>query len=721
MGENNGGGKNSKSGSDESSRLYVDDHKIPRISIDHLTTERFCAEFLRPNKPVIITGVVEKWEVFQHWRSFDKFLASCGSVILPEEIIAAGEACGVAKKELNQNKPRTTVREFLETTRSSSSSRDDKEQVPVPASSCLPGCVPTPRFISQPSYLKDWHLQQLCEEGRLEFDQVEVEDVESCGQQEQREIEEQNIRIQQTIRGEPRGEPREDIELAATSTSCPLTSTDRTLRSTSSLSVSSTSPSTTRSPSSEEDDDRDQHPERKAAAPLFYCRDLTTISGRRGFEVPADGGRPGAMTGNKAETERTNTGAVRDDPSCTTGDDVPQPPRPATKSSRASRTTTTVQQLMCDYQEKLPDFLGKSFQFDWLNHPPPVGLGEDYRFCYAGRKGTATAPHFDVLCSYSWSANICGRKFWRLFSCADFGSLVDEKRNVIDYRGPESFAGDHGEHQDGSCQVRTNDCDQVEEISGKQQRHHPQVYRVVQNPGELFFVPACWVHDVVNITDAVSINHNWLNAFSLDRLFDFLVAEQQALLREVAEYNHQGEKQGNDCEVLLCSSLSPAPSGNNKGSAGATAAAPEDSAPLRGSAPSVSGNNRQSLGARADDCSPRVQDLQGCTSDSAGATTSRRGGESQNLQDNHCYQEGEREGESCRNIEEYPLVDPDLLESLLQMSAMCNFSKFGRLLAIGKKQAELLGNDLNPDAVAAIASAERRFLLRKGGARFSRG
>ena len=37
-------------------------------------------------------------------------------------------------------------------------------------------------------------------------------------------------------------------------------------------------------------------------------------------------------------------------------------------------------------------------------------VDRDYRFCYAGRAGTSTGLHFDVLGSYSWSTNIVGRK-----------------------------------------------------------------------------------------------------------------------------------------------------------------------------------------------------------------------------------------------------------------------------------------------------------------------
>lgn len=45
---------------------------------------------------------------------------------------------------------------------------------------------------------------------------------------------------------------------------------------------------------------------------------------------------------------------------------------------------------------------------------PPATFVSDYRFCYLGPAGTWTPLHSDVLRSYSWSANVCGRKRWLL-------------------------------------------------------------------------------------------------------------------------------------------------------------------------------------------------------------------------------------------------------------------------------------------------------------------
>jgi hypothetical protein len=49
---------------------------------------------------------------------------------------------------------------------------------------------------------------------------------------------------------------------------------------------------------------------------------------------------------------------------------------------------------------------------DWLNAHCDAEGSSDYRFVYIGGTRTHTPLHHDVLCSYSWSANISGSKRW---------------------------------------------------------------------------------------------------------------------------------------------------------------------------------------------------------------------------------------------------------------------------------------------------------------------
>ena len=115
-----------------------------------------------------------------------------------------------------------------------------------------------------------------------------------------------------------------------------------------------------------------------------------------------------------------------------------------------------------------------------------------YRFVYCGVEGTWTPMHVDVARSYSWSANVCGRKKWLMV--------------------PPSRAK-HLRHRDGSGRLIPDiRAARLEAIRAE----YPDAARaapitVDQPPGALLFVPSCWAHQVHNETDCVSINHNWLN------------------------------------------------------------------------------------------------------------------------------------------------------------------------------------------------------------------
>ncbi|CAF2104237.1 unnamed protein product [Rotaria magnacalcarata] len=108
------------------------------------------------------------------------------------------------------------------------------------------------------------------------------------------------------------------------------------------------------------------------------------------------------------------------------------------------------------------------FQSDWLNEKCLAENEDDFRFVYMGGDGTNTPLHMDVLGTYSWSANVCGRKRWRF-----------SKPHSIEF---------------------------------------------IQEPGDILFVPSEWYHDVTNIGFTISINHNWFNAFNILRIWKHLCA-----------------------------------------------------------------------------------------------------------------------------------------------------------------------------------------------------
>jgi JmjC domain, hydroxylase len=108
----------------------------------------------------------------------------------------------------------------------------------------------------------------------------------------------------------------------------------------------------------------------------------------------------------------------------------------------------------------------------------------DLRFVYWGPAGSRTGLHSDVLNSFSWSYNVCGRKQWTL----------------------------HPPAADGAPPIRVH-----------------------QGPGELVFVPSTWKHSVLNTTETLSINHNWVTPANIDYMYECLRSEIRRLRGTAAD------------------------------------------------------------------------------------------------------------------------------------------------------------------------------------------
>ena len=136
-----------------------------------------------------------------------------------------------------------------------------------------------------------------------------------------------------------------------------------------------------------------------------------------------------------------------------------------------------------------PDF----FERDLLNNFLKRYQCGDYMFVYWGPAGSETHLHSDVMHSFSWSYNVVGKKKWifHVPSC----------------------------YNDGSNTVNVN-----------------QRFEVIQNTGEAMFVPATWKHEVVNLIETISINHNWITASNIDKTWECMMIEMQAIEKEVNEW-----------------------------------------------------------------------------------------------------------------------------------------------------------------------------------------
>ncbi|RXK36933.1 hypothetical protein M231_05766 [Tremella mesenterica] len=123
---------------------------------------------------------------------------------------------------------------------------------------------------------------------------------------------------------------------------------------------------------------------------------------------------------------------------------------------------------------------------------PPSLDAKDFRFVYVGPAGTFTPIHRDVYASYSWSANVVGRKIWWLFP-------------------PSSLPFLKGKNGEVPFDIREKDSDLEVEALG--------TIKILQQEGEILFVPSGWYHQVVNVDSCISINHNFFSSPTLLNVF----------------------------------------------------------------------------------------------------------------------------------------------------------------------------------------------------------
>uniref|UniRef100_UPI00358F641A 2-oxoglutarate and iron-dependent oxygenase JMJD4-like isoform X1 n=1 Tax=Myxine glutinosa TaxID=7769 RepID=UPI00358F641A len=161
------------------------------------------------------------------------------------------------------------------------------------------------------------------------------------------------------------------------------------------------------------------------------------------------------------------------------------------------------------------------FSSDWLNEFADSKQTDDYRFVYMGPKGSWTPFHADVFRSHSWSANMCGRKRWLFYSPGQEDLLRDPFGNL-----PYDVMNDP-----------------LPDAA-------PAPLEVIQEAGEVIFVPSGWYHQVLNLEDTISINHNWVNGCNLYQTWAFLQAELCSVQREIEDCRTmQGWEQ--QCQLIM--------------------------------------------------------------------------------------------------------------------------------------------------------------------------
>ncbi|XP_047393562.1 2-oxoglutarate and iron-dependent oxygenase JMJD4 isoform X3 [Sciurus carolinensis] len=144
--------------------------------------------------------------------------------------------------------------------------------------------------------------------------------------------------------------------------------------------------------------------------------------------------------------------------------------------------------------------------------------------------------HADIFRSFSWSANICGRKKWLLFPPGQEEALRDCRGGLpYDVTSPALL------------DARLHPTLQ----------HSSPPLEVTQEAGEVVFVPSGWHHQVHNLDDTISINHNWVNGCNLANMWRFLQQELRAVQQEVQEWRDSMPDWHHHCQVIMraCSGI----------------------------------------------------------------------------------------------------------------------------------------------------------------------
>lgn len=75
-------------------------------------------------------------------------------------------------------------------------------------------------------------------------------------------------------------------------------------------------------------------------------------------------------------------------------------------------------------------------------------------------------------------------------------------------------------------------------------------FEIIQECGETIFVPTQWYHQVRNIEDTVSINHNWFNGCNIDVIVKNLIKHLKDVEKEIADC-HGMENFDEHCQLML--------------------------------------------------------------------------------------------------------------------------------------------------------------------------
>lgn len=73
---------------------------------------------------------------------------------------------------------------------------------------------------------------------------------------------------------------------------------------------------------------------------------------------------------------------------------------------------------------------------------------------------------------------------------------------------------------------------------------------VIQNAGETVFVPSGWYHQVWNMSETISINHNWFNGCNIFIIWSALYETYQQVLSEIDDCREM-DNFDEHCQLML--------------------------------------------------------------------------------------------------------------------------------------------------------------------------
>ena len=161
--------------------------------------------------------------------------------------------------------------------------------------------------------------------------------------------------------------------------------------------------------------------------------------------------------------------------------------------------------------------------------------------------------------SFSWSANVCGAKRWILLPPGEeqkirsLSGLPFDVASVLGAESPDratgsaelrasSGGGAGGAHDAGAAAVPLQALTSAGGV---------RYFDVLQEAGEVMFVPSGWHHQVWNLRDTISINHNWLNASNVRLVTDHLLSSLADVRAELADISDDSDEFLTQCQTLL--------------------------------------------------------------------------------------------------------------------------------------------------------------------------